>query len=129
MYPKPFFMKQQLIALAGFGCMILFSAGFRESILSTAASITGAWQLRQGSTEQVLIFQDGYFSHTVFDKSNKQFTSTYGGIYKTDGNSLKLLIEFDTRSTDRIGNEKTSSHTVGDKRLSNDITGSTAEIG
>lgn len=117
-------MKQQLIALAGFGFMIFFSAGFREPFSSTAASLSGAWHLINGSTEQVLIFQDGYFSHTVFDKTNKMFTSTYGGIYKTDGNSLKLLIEFDTRSTDGIGKEKTFSLTITDKQLSTDINGS-----
>lgn len=116
-------MKQQLIALAGFGCMIFLSAGFLQPFSSTAASLSGAWHLLQGSTEQVLIFQDGYFSHTVFDKANKKFTGSYGGIYKTDGNTLKLVIEFDTRSTDGIGKEKTFSHTVADKQLLADING------
>ena len=79
--------------------------------------------MQKGSSGQVLIFQDGYFSHTVFDKANKKFTSTYGGIYKTEGKALKLLNEFDTRSKEGVGKEISFSHTVIDKQLLTDIGG------
>jgi hypothetical protein len=116
-------MKKRLIALASFGGIILLSAGFRQAVLFTTTSLTGAWHLQQGSTEQVLIFQDGYFSHTIFDKVNKKFGNTYGGIYKTEGKSLKLMIEFDSGSNEDIGKEKNSSYTVADKMLHLDISG------
>jgi len=86
-------------------------------------SITGAWQLEQGSMKQVLVFQDGYFSHAVFDMPNKKFVSTYGGVYKTDGRSLKLLMEFDTRSSGEIGKEKLFTHSISANKLTTDLNG------
>ncbi|MGZ8559379.1 MAG: hypothetical protein ACXWWC_13635 [Chitinophagaceae bacterium] len=117
-------MKKRLIPFAFFACLIILITSFRRHSSFSSTSITGAWHLQQTNTEQVLIFQDGYFSHTVFDKVNKKFISTYGGIYKTDGKTLKLLLEFDTRSMDDIGKEKNISHTVADKMLHIDISGS-----
>ena len=116
-------MKRKLTVLAGISCLIFLSAGFRKPVLSTAASIAGAWQYKQGTIEQVLVFQDGYFSHSIFDKTNKKFTSTYGGIYKTNGKTLTLLIEFDSRSGEEVGKEIRFSHTVTDQQLLTDITG------
>ena len=76
----------------------------------------GAWHVKNGSIEEVLILQDGYLSHTVFDKPNKKFVSTYGGIYKAGG---KLMVEFDTRSTDEIGKQiDFDAQLVGQKLIS-----------
>lgn len=96
---------------------------FNEPSFPTQRTLTGGWHLQQGSIEQVLVFQDGYFSHTVFDKVNKKFTSTYGGIYKTNGKTLTLLIEFDSRSGEEVGKEIRFSHTVTEQQLLTDITG------
>lgn len=116
-------MKKRLITLAFFVCLFVLISSFRHLSFFSATSITGAWHLQQGSTEQVLIFQDSYFSHTIYDKTNKKFINTYGGIYKTEGKALKLLIEFDTRSMKDIGKEKNISHAVTDKMLHIDISG------
>lgn len=96
----------------------------RNSLPSVQPSITGAWHLQQGSTEEVLVLQDGYFSHTHFDKADKKFISTYGGSYKTGGNDLKLKIEFDTRNKDEVGREKQFSQAISGQQLSTDINGS-----
>ena len=117
-------MKKRLIALTGFFALLIVATGFNSYYKTVQSGLTGAWHLRQGSIEQVLIFQDGYFSHTVFDKTTKKFIGTYGGIYKTDGKALKLLIEFDSKSNEDIGKGKNISHSVADKMLHIDITGS-----
>ncbi len=65
--------------------------------------LTGAWQAKKGSTEYVLVFQDGYFSYSVFDKANKKFIRTYGGIYSYSDDRLHFNIEFDTESKDNVG--------------------------
>ena len=96
----------------------------RYSSQPVQSSITGAWHLQQDKVEEILVFQDGYFSHTTFDKANKKFISTYGGSYKIAGNDLKLKIEFDTRNKEAIGNEKQFSHAILDKQLSTNINGS-----
>ncbi len=98
-------MKQRLVALAGLLCLVILLNAYRKEEILLVEPVTGAWQLQQGSSQQVLIFRDGYFSHTVFDKANKKFISTYGGIYKEDGKTLKLTIEFDTRSNESVGKE------------------------
>ncbi len=106
------------------GLMMVLMA-FRFSPSPVQQPITGAWHLKQGNMEEVLVFQDGYFSHTHFDKANKKFISTYGGSYKTGGNDLKLKIEFDTRNKEDVGKEKQFSHTISGKQLSTNVNGST----
>jgi len=115
--------QTRLIAFLPVAGILIFLTGFHQLHLSPASTIRGAWHLREGSTEQVLIFQDGYFSHTTFDQTNKNFFGTYGGIYKTDGNALKLLTEFDTRSTEGIGKEKIFSHGFSGSQLTTDVNG------
>ncbi len=116
-------MKLRLIASATFAGMTILLAGFRQPEYVSYASLTGAWHLQQGSIEQVLIFQDGYFSHSIFDKVNKKFISTYGGIYKTNAKAFNLLIEFDTRSKEGVGKEISFSHNVTEKQMVSDING------
>ena len=85
--------------------------------------LTGAWHLQTESVEQVLIFEDGYFSHTVFDKKNKKFISTYGGVYKPGTITVDLKTEFDTREKDHVGTERMVAYIVEGKELTTDITG------
>lgn len=116
--------KHGFLSLALVGLTIVLMA-FRFSSSPAQQAISGAWNLKQGNVEEVLVFQDGYFSHTAFDKVNKKFISTYGGSYKTGGSDLKLKIEFDTRDKEVIGNEKQFSHIISGKQLSTNINGST----
>ena len=113
----------RLIAMLPFAGILMSLSAVQQTAPSTIGSLKGAWHLQQGSTEQVLIFQDGYFSHTTFDKTNKKFLSAYGGVYKTDGDALKLLTEFDTRSTEGIGKEKIFSHGFSGSQLTTDVNG------
>ncbi len=86
-------------------------------------TLKGAWHLQTGSMEQVLVFQDGYFTHSVFDVENKKFVSSYGGVYKPGTITLELKTEFDTRSADNVGTTKTVAYSVKEKALNTDITG------
>ena len=101
--------------------MVLMAFGFFSSPAQQA--ISGAWHLKQGNMEEVLVFQDFYFSHTHFDKANKKFISTYGGSYKTAETDLELKIEFDTRNKEDVGKEKQFSHTISGKQLSTNVNG------
>ena len=104
--------------------LLMLLMSLRYSSQPVQSSITGAWHLQQDKVEEILVFQDGYFSHTTFDKANKKFISTYGGRYKIAGNDLKLKIEFDTRNKEDIGNEKKFSHAILGKQISTNINGS-----
>lgn len=85
--------------------------------------LKGAWHLQTESVEQVLIFRDGYFSHTVFDQKNKKFISSYGGVYKPGSITVELKTEFDTRNKENVGTSKMVAYLVEDKELTSDITG------
>lgn len=80
--------------------------------------IEGAWQLQQGTKEQVLIFVDDYFTHTVFDKQNKKFIETRGGAYTYDNGRLTIYFEFDTKDKERVGIAKDYKLAVSDNLLS-----------
>lgn len=116
-------MKKQLLAPLGFAALIFMLMAFREPTLSTQQPLTGAWHLQEGTMEQVAVFQDGYFSHTVFDKANKKFISSYGGVYKPGAGTIQLNIEFDTRAKEEVGKEKTAAYTIAGNLLTTDITG------
>jgi hypothetical protein len=74
-YLKTGYYLLPLILLA---CIMSYS--FRT--LPDNSVINGAWKLQNGSVEQVLIFNNGYFMHTTFDKSKKQLIQTRGGAYR-----------------------------------------------
>ena len=118
-------MKKLFLVQPAVISLIIILMAFNNRLISTQQSLSGAWILQQTNTEEVMIFQDGYFSHTAFDKVNKKFISTYGGSYKTGGSDLKLKIEFDTRNKEDVGKEKEFSHTISGKQLSTNISGST----
>lgn len=65
--------------------------------------ITGAWQLKEGENEQVLLFIDGYFTHTTYNKESRQFIQTRGGVYSIDKNKLTIQLEFDTKDKEQVG--------------------------
>lgn len=117
-------MLRTATLFTGIAALLLISSGFNMPGQQTQKGIEGAWLLEQDGVKQVLVFQDGYFSHTVYDLANKKFVSTWGGIYKTDGSTLKLLSEFDSGSKENIGKEKNVSHSISGKMLHTDITGS-----
>lgn len=105
--------------------IVAMLSGFNHPISSIDASPTGAWHLQKGDTEEVLLFKDGYFSHSTFDKANKKFISTYGGAYRLDKDQLVLKIEFDTRGKDNIGQEKKFGLEIANGKLAVDLNGGT----
>lgn len=58
--------------------------------------LAGAWHNQEGDREQVVVFVDGYFSHSIFDVQNKTFISTRGGTYTADGNTATVTWQYDT---------------------------------
>lgn len=58
--------------------------------------LAGAWHSRQGDREQVVVFVDGYFSHSTFDVKNKQFFATRGGTYTANDGTLTVTWQYDT---------------------------------
>ncbi len=110
--------------------IVLFSLiSFRTVTGPDNSAINGAWKLQQSTLEQVLIFSDGYFMHTTFDKVNKQFIQSRGGAYIRPGRTGKDLvatIEFNTHDKDQIGQTITYSFLINKDLLNSDISGKKA---
>src|SRR5262245_14972968 len=83
---------------------LIIAAGFYEKNIQT--SFAGAWSAKNGSVDHVLTFQDGYFSYSIYDKSNKKFIRTWGGTFSEAGGQMHANIEFDTESKDNVGGHK-----------------------
>ncbi len=86
-------------------------------------ALEGAWQIKSSSGEQVLLFADGYFSHTVYDLASKKFISTRGGSYELSGGQLHVYIEFDTQDSSKIGHQSIYKASVEKEKLKSDING------
>lgn len=85
--------------------------------------LQGAWRMQDGATEHVLLFQDGYFSHTTYSQKEKKFLKTYGGTYKIEGKEAVVNSEFDTEQKDNVSNSMRFAFTITGKQLSLQTTG------
>ena len=83
---------------------LFIASGF--SLSKTQTPLTGAWNAKSASTDHVLIFQDGYFSYSIYDKANRKFIRTWGGTYTESGGQMHANIEFDTETKDNVGGHK-----------------------
>ena len=90
------------------------------------SEINGAWKFQKGSVEQVLIFSDGYFMHTTFDRINKKLIESRGGAYKFSGNELAATIEFHTQDKDQIGKQIAYNFKINNNKLRSDLSGKKA---
>lgn len=95
--------------------IVIGTAVFDSS--TTQTSLTGAWNAKSGTSDHMLIFQDGYFSYSIYDKANKKFIRTWGGTYSEAGGQLHANIEFDTESKDNVGGHKHFAVTVSGNSL------------
>src|SRR5262245_45703213 len=79
-------------------------------------------ECKNGSVDHVLIFQDGYFSYSIYDKTNKKFIRTFGGTFSDAGGQLHANIEFDTESKDNAGGHKHYAASINGATLNLDMT-------
>ncbi|RYY57480.1 MAG: membrane or secreted protein [Chitinophagaceae bacterium] len=86
----------------------------------------GAWQLADNGSTQVIIFSDGYFTHTSFDRAAKSFSSTRGGSYVWKEGKLSVSWEFDSADPSRVGSRSEYSAIPGSSLRTN-LTGKDAQ--
>lgn len=86
--------------------------------------LAGAWVSRVDGYDEVLLFQDGYFTHTRYDQAGKKFVSTYGGPYTSNKGSITFTKEFDTQDKEEIGGSMQIPFVVYNGTLSLDRHGS-----
>ena len=75
----------------------------------------GAWELNTADKQIVLVVKDGYFTYTEY--TPEEFISSRGGILKTDGNHVKVLVEFNSANSAEVGEEMTYNFSINDDDL------------
>jgi len=85
--------------------------------------LTGAWLYKRGNEEQLVLFVDGYYTHTVYSKAGKSFTETSGGRYNIKGDQLQVTIEFNTVDNEQTGQSITCSFVLTGDELTVDTNG------
>ena len=88
--------------------LFFFSA---VSPVSGKGHIEGAWRFAEkadaGEVTHVLLFSGSFFSHTAFMTEGGAFLRTKGGMWSMDGANMKVVWEFDTADSTRVGSEET----------------------
>ena len=85
--------------------------------------LTGAWLHKDSNEEQLLLFVDGYHTHTVYSKAGKRFVETMGGAYTINSNQLHLTIEFNTVDNEQAGQPLNYNFVVTGDELTVDVNG------
>jgi hypothetical protein len=106
--------------------VLIVAVSFKTSITQTG--LTGAWSAKNGSIDHVVVFQDGYFSYSTYDKTNKKFIRTWGGSFTESGGQLHANIEFDTQSKDNVGGHKHFEAAIRGNALLMDLGGGVSQF-
>lgn len=85
--------------------------------------LTGAWLHEASNEEQLLLFVDGYTTHTAYSEAGKKFIGTKGGPYTINDNQLNIDIEFDTADNEQTGHPSGYRFVVNGDELTMDANG------
>ncbi|HEU4632929.1 MAG TPA: hypothetical protein VFS22_03030 [Flavisolibacter sp.] len=116
-------MKEQLILAAPIAVLLYVTLAFQKPDLQDTDHFAGTWEIKKGTEEQVLLFIDGYFTNTVYDKKNRRFFQTSGGSYSIGNDKLNITYEFDTENKERVGQTVSYSAHIKNKKLMATING------
>lgn len=105
-----------ILIIISFSLIMVFSSFQKNS--SADSEIRGAWLLKDGDNESLMLFIDNYFTHTEYIKSERKFYSTKGGKYAIKNNKVEVEYEFDTKDKEMIGQIKTYPFTIKDGEMS-----------
>jgi hypothetical protein len=71
-----------------------------------AQRLTGAWELKTGKNEVVILATENYLTYTTYSSTSKTFTQTWGGPYKFENGKATIDIEFSSINADEVGDKK-----------------------
>ena len=83
--------------------IIIFSLLNMQAFAQGKSSLSGAWHFENNGQEDILIFQDGYVTHTVY--KTDEFLLSHGGVYKIVGNQIEVLVEYNSKDKDEVGKQ------------------------
>jgi hypothetical protein len=100
-----------------FGLMLFAANAFAQS------TVAGSWSKQDGSVITTWLFQDGFYSCTKYDVTNKVFSYTKGGTYVVAGNELQMKLAFHTAEKEKVGTTETALVVVKDQTMKLTVNG------
>lgn len=98
--------------------MLVASILILTPILTKAQSekdLAGAWQSQNGEEKTVLLFQDYYFTMSVF--SPKEYIMSMGGTYTLAKNAIDIHVEFNSKDSEEVRKQLVGGIAVKGKEL------------
>jgi len=110
--------------LRNFILPLLLVAGLVIAFRLSQPGITGAWKLIEPSGATVMLtLTDAYLMHTTYEPN--RFIASRGGSWQQTTDQLRLMVEFDTQDSSRVGQAETYRVTLqGGKLVLNGTGGS-----
>lgn len=112
-----------LFSFVLFIVVLIVVSSFKKPLLAT--DVTGAWMLENSLQQQVLLFVDQYYTSTTYNKKDKRFIETNGGVFKTNDHTLLVTLEFDTNKKEKVGETIFYNYEVKGNQLTTNINGKT----
>ncbi len=103
--------------------LLTFTATKGTIAQSNRTGLTGAWQIKEADKEQVLVFQDGFFFHTVYNKGEKRFLYSRGGTYTHNADALNCTISFNSAHKEEVGKQFSTKYAINGAKADFSING------
>ena len=99
-----------------FTALLVFIAGLSAAFQPVQPRMTGAWQLVEPSGATIMLtLTDAYLMQTTYEPT--RFVGSRGGTYKQTPGQLRLMVEFDSQDSSRVGQTETYQISLRDGKL------------
>lgn len=75
----------------------------------------GAWEFKSADKQIVLLYKDGYFTHTEFTPT--EFLHSWGGVATTHSGKLEISLEFNSANSEKVGKDVAYSFLIDNGEL------------
>jgi len=106
---KPNFRNISLLLVS---FLLLFSI---QANAQSEMKLSGAWQAQDGDQKTILLFQDHYFTESVF--TSDKYVMSFGGTFTVEKSQLKINVEFNSSDNDEVTKQLTAGISVKGKEL------------
>lgn len=114
----------KISSLALLLCVAAATISFMPAQTPVQTDLTGAWQLQDAANENQVLFMDGYFAYTSYNKAAKQFDQTFGGTFKLENGQIVANIEFSSANKDMVGQSIPYAFSLNNDELTITVDGS-----
>lgn len=98
--------------LKSFFLVIFLSVFTHVSFAQLNDIASGAWRSQHEGKEAILLFQDGYFTQTVY--TEKEFVFSRGGIYEINDSKVDVIMEYNSQDKEEVGKQYTFDVNIDD---------------